>query len=503
MRSINSEKELTSYLDEYEAKLEKLATRIGELSYQRFLDKKPNPALVELKKERGRLALDPTFHEIIQKWSDKEMDLLLQRRVEVWNSLNRQAKVSAHPEVMDLVQELDEKIVTHKYKYGEERVELGEIRNHIKGNHDTELRKQAWLANQELSEQIEQKMLALFKLRNRLSRDLGYETYVDLILDGAGMTKQEVTGILTELTGETQRYYQDYLRQGADSLNIEQIQPWDVQYILDQQAGDTTVAFPREKITSSVYDWAKGMGYDLKELGLEMVFVDIPYNGLCMGIGRHAVKVLGNPKDGYSYYRTSFHEMGHALHHLLNGQEHFGLRREPSVFNEGMAETFGYITHHPDWIKSFGIREQEVNQILKGAIGPQFHYLRQRTAFCLFEYACYENPDQDLNKLLAEIERTVLGVEYDETPRWAANAWFVNYPVYWQNYVLADVIASQVHHAIEKDYGALYQSKDALEKVIDTYIKPGASIPWQQKILQGTGSYLKATALIKDMTPSV
>lgn len=500
MSKIKNEQELAQYLDQHEEQLEQLSTQIGELSFQRYLDKKPNPQLVELQKRRGRMSLDPDFHRTMAEWKDRVEEPTLRRRVEVWNLQCLQSKVTAHPEVMGLVQKIDDVIVSHKYKFGNDRIELGQVRNMIKADPNQENRKLAWQAYQELSELVEQDMLELFKLRNKLAQELGYETYVDLVLHGAGMTKKEVKAILTQLTDETQSHYQDIIAQGAQKLGLQTIQPWDVQFILDQQAGDTAQAFPRDKLQDSVHAWAEEMGYDLKALGFEMVFTDIPYNGLCMSIGKNNVKVLGNPKDGYSYYRTSFHEMGHALHGLLkNEQLHYGLRREPSVFNEGMAETFGYITHHPAWIKSFGLGDEEVKQILQGAVGPQYFYLRQRTAFCLFEFAAYEALDQDLNKLMAKTEQAIMGVEYDETLRWAANAWYVNFPVYWQNYVLADVIASQIHHALEDKFGSLYDTKEAVEHVVDCYIKNGASIPWQEKIVHGTGHALQADALIKDL----
>lgn len=499
--NIHTEKELISYLNQVESELEELGSEISELSFQRFLTKKSNPNLVQLQKERGAKALDPVFHQVVNEWVDHVEDPLLQRRLEVWQVSNQLAQVSAHPEVMELARKIDDIMVSHQYIYGDQRVELAQIRNIVKADPNSDNRKEAWKSYEELSNVVAEDMLALVKLRNKLAQECGFDTYVDLVLEASGMSKREVKSILYQLTEDTQDYYQGLIEEGAKKLGHEQIEPWDIQYILDQSAGDTTKSFPKSNIIPSLQKWATTMDINLDELGLETVFTDIPYNGLCMTINRHSVKVLGNPQDGYSYYRTSFHEMGHALHSLLNEQTFYGLRRESSIFNEGMAETFGYITHQPEWIKSFGLTEEEANKVLEGSIGPQYHYIRQRTAFCLFEYELYENPDQNLDTLMASVEARILGGESNFMSRWAANAWFVNFPVYWQNYVLADVIASQIHHHLEEKIGSLYDSKQAVQYVIDQFIKPGALIPWPEKIEKATGHALKADALTKDLRP--
>jgi oligoendopeptidase F len=243
------------------------------------------------------------------------------------------------------------------------------------------------------------------------------------------------------------------------------------------------------------------MDFTLEDYGIEPVFYDIPYNGLTMGLDRETIKILCNPDDGYTYYRTHFHELGHALHSALKEVDSYILRRESSIFTEGIAEIFGYITSDIKWLTEFyGLDDQLAIKTLQGAIGPKYHYIRQRTAYCLFEYKAYENLDQDMDKLMANIEAETLKCTYDETQRWASNGWYVSYPVYWQNYVLADFVASQVHHHLEENIGSLVSDKEAYNYVIKKYISQGALVPWLDKIKLGTQEKLNSKAIIEDLT---
>lgn len=501
--TIRTEQEAIQVLNDYEQRLEALSTQVSKLTFQRFVDKQPNPQLNELKKERSKLSLDPHFHELINEWSAKVTHPYSQMRFTKWEKQLALVKVNAHPEVEALTQQLDEKMVTHRYLYGDERVELSTIRETVKAHPDSKEREKAWRAYEELSISIDEQLLQLIKTRNAVAKQDGFDTFVDLVLNVSDLNKNDVVNTLNELTGATQSDYENILHKQAEATGLASINPWDVQYLLDQYAGDTTASFKRDNIIPSLNCWAEQMDVDLAKLGLEIVYTDIPYNGLCMAIDRQTIKVLGNPQNGYSYYRTAFHEMGHALHGLLKEVDDYGLRMEPSIFNEGMAETFGYITNHPEWIQSFGLSEKDAQKVIEGSKGPQYHYLRQRSAFCLFEYALYENPDQNLDQLLGKTESNILGGNLDTTSRWAANPWFVNFPVYWQNYVLADVIASQIHEHLKTNVGELHRSKDAFHYVVEHYIKQGGTVPWLQKVEQGTGGPLRADALISDMLKEV
>ncbi len=71
-----------------------------------------------------------------------------------------------------------------------------------------------------------------------------------------------------------------------------------------------------------------------------------------------------------------------------------------------------------------------------------------------FEMALYDNPEQDLNRVwwdLVEKYQEVKRPEGRNEPDYASKIHIATNPVYYQSYMLGQLFASQVHHAIARD----------------------------------------------------
>lgn len=496
--NIRTEQELAQFINSYEQDLEKLLEKMRRLSFKQLVDKVIIPELAELKKEFAIIAADPQFEELISLWLDKVKDPLLKKRLTLYNQASIPEKVSLHPQVMELTSELSNAMLTYQYMIGDDKSDLGTIKDILRNSPDPELRRKAWYGKHAQSEELAPRLLELIRLRNDLSKEQGFNTYADLIFYRDGLSLPQVKEMLTELTKASDPIYQQILNEGQAKLGLETIEPWDIMYLLEQMGDIDKTNFPKEKIEYQLQKWGKAHGANLEELGIQMVATDIPYNGLCMSLTNREIKIITNPTDGYSSYETMFHELGHAYHRAFNEQQGI-LKPESQPLTEGIAEIFGYITRHPEWLKEMGIHPEEIIDIRKRLIAPMFHFLRERTAFALAEYQIYENPSCDADAVLAQMEHEVLGVTHNTAPRWAASAWYINFPIYWQNYIIADMVASQIHHELDQRYGGLHGHPEAFEDVRKTYLAPGGSIDWQEKILNHTGAKLNADALVKDL----
>jgi peptidyl-dipeptidase A len=126
-----------------------------------------------------------------------------------------------------------------------------------------------------------------------------------------------------------------------------------------------------------------------------------------------------------------------------------------------------------------------------------------------FEKSMYENPDQDLNKLwwdLVEKYQMVHRPAKRNAPDYASKIHIVSAPVYYHNYMMGQLFASQLHHAIARD---VYKEKDPDKvvyvgnKEVGEFMKkrvfdPGRSLSWNDLTKHATGDFLNPKAFAED-----
>lgn len=498
---IADEQALAGFLDRLEERWQEANAHLSQLLFRQYQTKRRPPGLDAAEEEQAALTTQPAYREVVSRFLGRVSDPVLARRLELWDRVFRSARVAADPAIRELVNRISDALVDFRYQVQGEEMDLGAVRHVLRTEQDRERRRAAWRSFAPLSRSLAAPTRELFHRRNEAARREGFRDYVEMQLADQGLAPDQVKGILQELRTASEASYRRLLAEGAERHGLEQIQPWDLKFLLEGEGGLAVRHFPRSGILPRMEEWAGDHGLDLAGLGITVHFLDIPYNGLCMSVAPGDIRILANPSDGHNYYKTLFHELGHSLHSAFNRPGSHILRREPAVFSEGMAETLAYTVQDPAWLAHVGVTEAEVEQAGLQTRGPWYAYLRERSAHALFEYEAYANPDGDLDGLNAAIEAEMMGSEADGAPRWAAepNAWYSRYPVYWQNYVLADVIASQLHHYLRQQFGGFWRHKEALEHVRRECWEPGGRVDWQEKLRRATGEGLSAAALAQDL----
>ena len=120
-----------------------------------------------------------------------------------------------------------------------------------------------------------------------------------------------------------------------------------------------------------------------------------------------------------------------------------------------------------------------------------------------FERDLYSDPEGDLDERWWEyVRRFQLIDPPDDVPQggWASKIHLAVAPVYYHNYLLGGMLASQLRQTIEHECGAFVGSPAAGDFLKQRVFKAGAFMRWDGVIEEATGSRLMADAFAADLT---
>ncbi|MDP4164091.1 MAG: M2 family metallopeptidase, partial [Bacillota bacterium] len=390
-----------------------------------------------------------------------------------------------------------------------------EIRYVLLNSDDQELRKKVWFASKEVGKVVEKGLLELVKKRNEAARALGYENHYEMSFELQELDRKEVFSIfqnLIEQSDETYRSMKQELDERlADKFGIsaEDIRPWHYvdPFFQEAPASETTHLdpyFEGKDLLQLTTDTFEEMGIEISDLYEKSdLFPREKKNptAFCTDMDREGdVRVLCNLTDSSYWMETNLHEFGHAAYFkYIDANLPFNLRTPShTLTTESIAMLFGKMGKDPRWLTKFLNVDEETIDELK----PELHKYQQLQmlisarwiiTFVFFEKELYENPDQDLNKLwwktVQEIQ-LVTPPDNTDNPDWAAKIHFTLAPVYYQNYLLGELMAAQLLRHIEASVSPEFFTKEAGKLLIESFFQPGALYSWNEKIQRVTGEKL-------------
>jgi peptidyl-dipeptidase A len=216
---------------------------------------------------------------------------------------------------------------------------------------------------------------------------------------------------------------------------------------------------------------------------------------------RHDVRVLANCEPGTRWLGTMVHELGHAVYDLAIDSELPWMLRQPAhtFTTEAIAMLHGRLVRDETFLERFAGVAPAI------ARDPRHLELQRREMLVFaswvqvmtrFERELYRDPDQDLGalwwRLVARHQRIALpaGSRPDD---WACKIHVALAPVYYQNYLLGEVTASQLAAALAREIGAPSPAVDpaaAGEILRERFMRPGSSMRWDALIAHATGEPL-------------
>ena len=221
------------------------------------------------------------------------------------------------------------------------------------------------------------------------------------------------------------------------------------------------------------------------------------------------VKVLCNIRPNERWMSVMLHEFGHAVYDKYNDRSlPFALRRPAHTFTtEAVAMLNGRMTKTPSWLVRFAGLPVETVEEMSGEIfqalrSSMLVFVRWALTLVRFERELYRDPHQDLGPLwwdLVERIQEVAPPSDRNRPDWASKIHLAIVPVYYHNYILGELMASQVLEYVGREVAP---DGDKFTPEVGAYMRgqvfePGARWAWNSLLERATGEGLNSRHFLR------
>jgi peptidyl-dipeptidase A len=395
--------------------------------------------------------------------------------------------------------------------------EVESILRNSTNNKDVQL---VWEGSKMIGPVVAGDIIKLVKHRNTIAQKIGFNNFHEMSLKLSGQDPVEVTKIFDELDSLTKNNFAQ-LKGDIDSyfakrykITIPALRPWHYQNRYFQEAPEIyTVNFDKYyekqdpvKLASAFYN---GIGLNVDAILAKSDLYEKPgknQHAFCSDIDRSGdVRTLDNIRPDSYWMNTILHELGHGVYSLYNDMTlPFTLRDAAHTFTtEAIANMFGRLATNPQWMLNMGVidlkESEKITDNSRKALRLQMLvFSRWAQVMYRFEKAMYENPEQNLNQLwwdMVSKYQLLTKPEGRDMPDWATKIHIALYPCYYHNYLLGELLASQLNYYITSN--VVKNQSFVGEKAVGNYLKekvfmPGARYYWNDMIEKATGEKLTA-----------
>ncbi len=460
------------------------------------------------------------------KESGRVNDPLLRRQLDLLylSYLENQIRPDLLQKLVSLGTEIENIFNTFRAEIDGKQVTNNEILDILRHGTDLTLRQKAWEGSKQIGPVVATKLLHLVRLRNEAAVSLGFANFYEMSLVVSEQEPAEMTALFDSLDKKTeapfrkQKQEMDAILAGRYGILPEEIKPWHYEDPFFQESPhvfevDFNQFFKNQDVVDLAREFYAGIGLPADPILKRSDLYEKPgkdQHAFCIDIDRKGdVRVLANVKNDEYWMSTMLHELGHGVYdYFIDRRLPFLLRTHAHIFvTEAVAMFFGRLSRSADWLrKMVGVEESLLEPVQresrKAQQLQQLIFSRWVQVMVNFERALYTDPEQDLNTLwwrLVEKFQLISPVtERKEAADWATKIHICTAPVYYHNYMLGELLASQMRHFLVTNVLNLSDQSDVgfveMPEVgryfREALFAPGAQFPWPELIQKATGEPL-------------
>lgn len=415
------------------------------------------------------------------------------------------------------------------------RVSDNEISEILGRSLDSRERRLAWEASKQIGQAVGPEILEVVRLRNEAARALGFRDFFQLSLALNEQDERDLFVLFDRLDALTRGPFllaksrlearlASRFGTGTDSL-----MPWHYEDPFFQMAPDVTgldldALYAKQDLPGLMRDFYAGIGLDCSDIIARSDLYEKQgksQHAFALDVDREGdIRTLMNIRPDARWADTSLHEMAHGVYDkFLDPDLPWILREANHTFTtEGIAMMFGRLSMNASWMVAMGVlpagQEARHAPVLREKVALQELIFSRWTQVMLrFEKELYADPEQDLGAVWWGLAREYQGLTVPAgrpALDWAAKVHLTTNPVYYHNYMLGNLFASQVHGAIARE---LFGGRDVHEVAyvgeprVGRFLRervfgPGASEAWPGFVAKATGGPLGPEAFARQFVDS-
>lgn len=423
---------------------------------------------------------------------------------------------------------------THRGKISGRPVSDNEIKEILRRDDRSGTRREAWEAGKQVGVEVEPLLREVARLRNQAARRLGFRDYYLLSITLQEQTEPEIAALfdeLAELTEPPFRTAKGEIDAGLArrfGVAAGDLMPWHYADPFFQEAPpangfDLHAPYRGRDVAALAREFYRRIGLPVDVVLDRSDLHEKPgkeQHAFCIDIDRAGdVRVLANLRDNEQWMETMLHELGHAAYDLFIDRSLPYLLREPAhIFTtEAVAMFFGRRSKDGDFARLLlGLPAAQAEEY--GRAGRRMLRL-DRLVFCRwtqvmvrFERALYADPEADLNRVWWDLVEHHQGLRRPAgggRADWASKIHIATRPVYYHNYMLGELMASQIQSHLERSVAHKQTGEAERPSFVDVpeagallkeeLLRPGASLHWRDLLARAAGGPLSARSFVSQL----